>query len=390
MPKSRTKNSKKRTLSTPDKVCDTPISKKQVRNENENMNATRNSANARPVNGIVKNTGIPVNVPNAMVFTPGQSLQYCAPNQQFNSPVQQPVQYTFQQSPVHGYQNMQQTFQENISAHGFADVQATLKRLELRIQTVDSKMEKLNDIESKISSMNQLITKFERRVSSVETKMTAVEKRMEEMEASRAYDSQLCDEAKEHCTRLEKDLKSEMKKCEVLTKELKEVKSENQKIKEDVIDGKARSMRDNLLFHGLKECDTFDQRKQENCLDKVLELCEVTLKIENAREMKIDRAHRLGPYSAGKTRPIVVKFNYYPDKMKIKQAAFTGLQGSNFRITDQFPREIQERRRILYPEFKRARDQGRSAVLSYDKLFIEGRLITADSITTIPSGTGSI
>ena len=43
---------------------------------------------------------------------------------------------------------------------------------------------------------------------------------------------------------------------------------EKAELKEDVLDVQSRSMRDNLLFHGVPECDSFDQRKEEKCDEK--------------------------------------------------------------------------------------------------------------------------
>ena len=49
---------------------------------------------------------------------------------------------------------------------------------------------------------------------------------------------------------------------------MNELKKEKAELKEDVLDVQARSMRDNLLFQGVPECDSFDQRKEEKCDEK--------------------------------------------------------------------------------------------------------------------------
>jgi hypothetical protein len=43
-------------------------------------------------------------------------------------------------------------------------------------------------------------------------------------------------------------------------------------------------------------------------------------------------------------------------------------------ISDQFPKEIQEERKKLYPVFKDARSKGHKAFLVKDKLFINGQI----------------
>ena len=92
--------------------------------------------------------------------------------------------------------------------------------------------------------------------------------------------------------------------------------------------------------------------------------------------IKIDRAHRIGKYDTGKKRPIVVKFNFHQDKIEIKNKAREKLTNTQFRVSEQYPREIQERRKKLIPELIKAKQEGKHAVLAYDKLYINGRLHT--------------
>ncbi|KAH3710075.1 hypothetical protein DPMN_069541 [Dreissena polymorpha] len=85
--------------------------------------------------------------------------------------------------------------------------------------------------------------------------------------------------------------------------------------------------------------------------------------------MKIDRAHRIGPYQHRKNRPIVATFNYFGDKQTVKSAACYKLKNSNFR--DQLPKQIQDRRKKLLPYFIEAKRNGKQANLSYDALYID-------------------
>ena len=59
----------------------------------------------------------------------------------------------------------------------------------------------------------------------------------------------------------------------------------------------------------------------EDCAKKVFEFCEHVLHIENPRsKIQINRAHRIGARSVGKTRPIVAKFVRSEHKALIKSA----------------------------------------------------------------------
>ncbi|KAH3709558.1 hypothetical protein DPMN_069022 [Dreissena polymorpha] len=87
--------------------------------------------------------------------------------------------------------------------------------------------------------------------------------------------------------------------------------------------------------------------------------------------MKIDGAHRIRHYQHGKKRPIVAKFNYFGDKQTVKSAAWDKLKNSNFRVSHQLPKQIQDRRKKLLPYLIRAKRNGKQANLSYDELYID-------------------
>ncbi|WAR23433.1 hypothetical protein MAR_037102 [Mya arenaria] len=114
----------------------------------------------------------------------------------------------------------------------------------------------------------------------------------------------------------------------------------------------------------------------ENCETKVLDFCKTVLYIENG--VKISRAHRVGEYVRGKTRPIVAKFVDTKSKMMVKDAlrrVKLDYRGPN--VTDQYPPEVNERRRHLVPIMKQARREGNRANLVRDKLYINNRLYKA-------------
>ena len=100
-------------------------------------------------------------------------------------------------------------------------------------------------------------------------------------------------------------------------------------------------MKDNLIFYKLPE------ENGENCEEKVLSFIENRLGIERATtETKLHTAHRIGTFNRGNTRPIVAKFTYYPDREKVRKAA-KNLKGTEFGISEQYPREIMEKRKQL-------------------------------------------
>ena len=81
------------------------------------------------------------------------------------------------------------------------------------------------------------------------------------------------------------------------------------------------SRRNNLLFYGFSE-----DSQEERCENRVCDLLAKVI-LRNTRDVNtidIVRAHRLGAFNAGHTRPIIVKFERYSDKNEIMQNVFKG------------------------------------------------------------------
>ncbi|KAH3892742.1 hypothetical protein DPMN_016870 [Dreissena polymorpha] len=71
--------------------------------------------------------------------------------------------------------------------------------------------------------------------------------------------------------------------------------------------------------------------------------------------------------------------------MKIKQQMLDIPRASNKRVSDQFPRAIQERRKILIPYLVKARSDGKRASLVHDKLHIDDATFTVDKLPPGPA-----
>ena len=126
-------------------------------------------------------------------------------------------------------------------------------------------------------------------------------------------------------------------------------------------------MRSNLVFYNLPEVD------KEDSSATVRDVLANKMEIDANNEIEIERAHRIGrKRDDGKPRPIVAKFLRYQDKEFIRKSAHL-LKGTKFGIAEQFPKEIAETRRKLYPIMKKAKEDGSAVKLIKDKLFINGQ-----------------
>lgn len=132
------------------------------------------------------------------------------------------------------------------------------------------------------------------------------------------------------------------------------------------IDGEARGRRNNLLFRGIGE------RDNEECIDVMKEFFQRKLSL-NPREISIARVHRLGRPRFNYIRPIIVAFTDYTDTEYIMSKAYR-LKGSGYGIDRDYPREITDARKKLYPAFKLARETGKKPSIKYPaRLVVDGK-----------------
>ena len=206
------------------------------------------------------------------------------------------------------------------------------------LKTVMAKLDTLEDIKKRIVNVEQGVKELK---SSIEFVHAEVKDLKEEVERSKKSDIE---------NRMRID-------C---------LEDENRRLHDSIVDLKARSMRDNLLFHNVEE------EARENTTDKIFQLLEEKLEIPDARnKIKIDRSHRVGRKcdTQRKPRAIVVKFNFYQDRALVRRNA-KKLKGTKIGISEQFPEEIEKIRQTLYPEMRKAKAQGHQVRLVRDKLFI--------------------
>ena len=189
-----------------------------------------------------------------------------------------------------------------------------------RLDSLDSKLGQLEHIQNSIKGINTRMDRLDQKVKNIEGKVR-------DLEESRNFDTNTFTELSKKQDEMN-SLLAKMKQFETDQKE------KEQKTQDQLIDLKCRSMRDNLVFYQLPE------ERGENCEEKILIFIERELKIEGAcTEIRLHRAHRLGAYRHGYTRPIVAKFAFYPDRERVRKSS-KNLKGTQYGISEQFPKEI--------------------------------------------------
>ena len=209
-------------------------------------------------------------------------------------------------------------------------------------------------------SIEQRLTSFDARLNLMEILHKDFQALRESLEFSQQQVVSLAAENKE----LRESVKS-------LSEGMSQLFRDNKHLKETVLDLQTRGMRDNLVFAGIPEQAEEDPEKTvASFLTKNLKL-----PTETVNNITFHRVHRLGGKKpdSQRPRPIVVKFEHYKQKMLVKSRG-RELRGTDFAINDQFPKEILDRRRVLFPIRKQFLDKGSRAVVAVDKLFVNGQL----------------
>ncbi len=82
-------------------------------------------------------------------------------------------------------------------------------------------------------------------------------------------------------------------------------------------------------------------------------------------------------------RSIVCRFHYFWDKQAVWEQR-SKLAGKVFRLSEEFPREIISKRKRLAPIMFEAQRQGNKASMTVDKLNIDNKTYTVDTLETLP------
>ena len=290
---------------------------------------------------------------NSQCYSPGP-MPNLNPTQHYSPPVYSYTAMVNQQSPSlsQGYTCMQGPTVMGPGEQFSALIQ--------RLDNIDTKLTQLEGIQLSVNKITGRLDQMDLRIQNVECKMKGIEE-------SREFDSTSVDEIKQKHIELD-SFKAKISEFEHNQNKI------SQAIQRDITDIKGRSMRDNLLFFGIPEVREKDKRENgSDCVDKVLDIIETHMKIEGAKQdIKLHRAHRIGKYNPQKTRPVVAKFAFYPDRERVRLSANT-LERA-YGVSQQFPPEVMETLKRLIPIMLEARQQEKEAYISVDKLYINGKL----------------
>ena len=150
---------------------------------------------------------------------------------------------------------------------------------------------------------------------------------------------------------------------------------EMDRIKEDILNMKCREMQDNVVLSGIPEREN---ETEDELLDEVNGFLKTELKMEedDIKHLTYDVIHRVGvkkPIGPNR-RDVVIKFSQNRSKTSIMRHVRNLRRGTKYFVADQYPPEINERRRKLQKKYKQEKAEGKHVKLVADRLYVEGQL----------------
>lgn len=258
-----------------------------------------------------------------------------------------------------------------------SEMNSRLSAIEKNTSTLEAINKKLSSLTIRMDDTEDEINQMKRKVTEIETDLQGNSNIMDKVKAAN-------DTIGRNVTQMKVSIKNIEEQENETTEEIDDLREMYEEIKEQVLDVKCRSMKYNLIFSGIDEKAWDSGEHSENSEETIKTFIKEKLKIPNADEIPMANVHRIGKRDrrlAARPRSIIVKFIHYNDLTKIKKCA-KKLQGTHYGINEQYPPEIEERRKKLYPIAKSARKDRQKAVLVRDKLYINDTLYKAPDENT--------
>lgn len=124
-----------------------------------------------------------------------------------------------------------------------------------------------------------------------------------------------------------------------------------------------QNRRKNLVFFGITE----DESNYLHLQSKIINIISEVMKTP-CLQSDIEYIRRIGK-KQGNPRPVTVTFLTMGKKLEVLKNK-RSLSNSNYNISEDFPKHILEKRKMLQEEIRQLREDGKFAVLKYDRIVI--------------------
>ena len=319
------------------------------------------------ITGVINNNDS-MNAPRAMNFLPYGT--------HMNTVVDETAAPPWVAQLFHGLDSRLQQIESHISTQN--------KRWEQIEGVLHAQTRSLRDQNSRISSMESQmfeLNKLKGKVTLVETKMQMIDsdirksnQQINEYQKSIDTYSDLYDEIKT-------DKQSSDDAIGDLIERVGSLEADHSKLEKTVVDLQCRSMRDNLVFTGIDEVELDEGEDYENVEKTLVTFLQNEMDIY--QPIGFHRVHRIGPIDSSLTtprpRPIVAKFERFKDREFVRSKASQTLRNKKYGVREQFPKIIEDKRKLLYPEAKKARQNEENKVrMVRDKLYVNNTEVVVE------------
>ena len=261
----------------------------------------------------------------------------------------------------------------------FNQIEAHLITQNSRWQSVSDTLRLQNDrmtnIETKVSeigSLKQSVAQLQITTDCQDRDISEANRKIREYDSSIQTYSDMCDDIRSDKRLQDAEIADLRAQVNVLQGDNDSMKIKLSEAESTITDLQCRSMRDNLIFTGIKEPEYIPDQPE----DTELSLREfLSAEMDIFIQLPFHRVHRLGNYEKSNDgpRPIIAKFERFKDREYVRHKAPKTLKGKPFGVREQFPKIVEDRRKLLYPEMKRARANENNKVrLVRDRLFVNG------------------
>ena len=229
----------------------------------------------------------------------------------------------------------------------------------LKVQT--NKMESESSQADLVAKIDNLLTG---KLEAITLRLDSIEQTLSQIDQTEKIDA------------LEKKCKAQEHKAQQLETQLLEVKMHNKRMHEELLQVGMYSRRKNVRIHGLSH------QNNPNVEEVVIQkLQEVGIGIS---PQDIDRVHYIGQHKMGTHRSVLLRLLRWKDKQAILQKK-DRLRQMNITIQDDYPSEVQERRKMLLPIFFKALElyPTLNPKFRVDRIILGGKIYTVDNINSI-------
>ena len=171
----------------------------------------------------------------------------------------------------------------------------------------------------------------------------------------------------------------------ILSAKLERCETKLSHMHDELDDMRAHSMRPNLIFTFDPDSDLYKESSGENCVALTRSFLASVLGIDNAQEMYIPVAHRLGRRFSDKIRPIIANFPI-ASELEIIMRRTNRLRDTRHFITKQLTAKQRERKQFALPVYRDLKiNPDNQTKLVGDKLFVKGKLQTKYLAPKLPT-----